>query len=84
MLERLKKVVRITHDKLDDEILDIIDVVKTDLRISGVKKVDDEDPLIYQAIKTYLKSEYETDTVKSEKLMFSYERLKEHLALCGE
>lgn len=84
MLEKIKVALRITHSKLDDELLDMIDVVKSDLRISGVIAIDETDSLIYQAVKTYIKAEYETDTTKSEKLMQSYTMLKQHLALCGE
>lgn len=84
MLEKIKRAQRITHNKLDEELTDMIEVVKSDLRISGIIKIDDTDSLIYQAVKTYIKAEYETDTAKSEKLMQSYIMLKEHLALCGE
>lgn len=84
MLNRVKIALRVTHNKLDEELKDLIEVVKCDLSISGVKKIDESDPLIYQAIKTYIKSEYESDAVKSEKFKMSYDMLKQHLALCME
>ena len=40
MLEKVKMALRIKTDKLDTDILDLIESAKVDLSISGVRKVD--------------------------------------------
>ena len=84
MLEKLRKALRITHTQLDDEIEGLVEVAKADMKLSGIVKIAEEDPMIYQAIKTYVKAEYEVDIAKSTKYRESYDLLKCHLALCSE
>lgn len=67
MLDKVKKVLRIKSDKLDDEILDLIEACKIDLSISGVKKIDETDALVIQAIKLYCKANFGLDNNDSEK-----------------
>ena len=78
MLERIKS------NSLDLEIQDLIESAKADLNISGVKNLDEEDPLIIQAVKTYCKANFGLDNKDSEKYQKSYDMLKQHLSLCGE
>lgn len=84
MLEKVKLVLRIKTNKLDDEISDLIKSAKVDLSISGVKKIDEEDPLIQQAIKVYCKANFGLDNKDSEKYQKSYDLLKQSLSLCGD
>ena len=84
MLNKVKEALRLSHSALDDEVLDLIEACKMDLKISGIKKIDDTDPLIIRAITVYCKSEFGFDNADSEKFKSSYEALKTHLALCGD
>lgn len=84
MLEKVKLALRIKNNKFDHEITDLIEEAKSDLKISGVVKIDDTDYLILRAIKTYCKANFGLDNKDSEKYQASYESLKEHLSLCGD
>lgn len=84
MLERVKLALRIKSDKLDDEIADLIEACKVDLSLSGVRKIEDTDPLIQQAIKLYCKANFGLDNKDSEKYQKSYNMLKISLSLCGD
>lgn len=90
MLEKVKLALRIKNNKFDDEIEELIEAAKVDLKISGIIKIVDAntstvtDPLITQAIKIYCKANFGLDNKDSEKYQASYESLKEHLSLCGD
>lgn len=84
MLEKVRTALRITHNKLDDELQDVINACIYDLSISGIKNIDENDPLIQQAIKTYAKAEYEQDVNKANRLTQAYISLKISMALCGD
>lgn len=84
MLNKIKQSLRITHNALDNEIQDLIDAARADLRISGVVKLDETDSLIIRAITVYSKANFGLDNTDSEKYQQSYDSLKTHLALSGE
>ena len=84
MLAKVKQALRITHNALDDEILDLIEAAKIDLSISGVQVIDDTDPLIVRAIILYSKTHFGLSNEDSEKYLRGYTSLKIHLALCGD
>lgn len=84
MLEKVKLALRIKNNKLDNEIEDLIVACKIDLSVGGVRKIDDIDPLIQQAIKLYCKANFGLDNKDSEKYQRSYDMLKTSLALCGD
>ena len=84
MLDKIKLALRITHNKLDDEIQDLIDACLRDLSISGVSVLNENDPLIQQAIKIYIKSTMEQDVNKANRLTEAYKNLKISLCLCDE
>lgn len=84
MLESIKLALRIKSSAFDEEIVELIEAAKLDLKISGVYNVNEEDPLIFQAIKTYCKANFGLDNKDSEKYQASYTSLKQHLSLCGE
>lgn len=84
ILEKVKLALRIKSNSLDLEIQDLIESAKADLNISGVKNLDEEDPLIIQAIKTYCKANFGLDNKESEKYQNSYNLLKQSLSLCGD
>lgn len=85
MLDSIKLSLRISSDNTayDEEIKDLIQAAKLDLRISGVAStfIKDSDPLIKQAIRTYVKAHFGYDNSDSEKLKESYSLLKRHLAI---
>ena len=84
MLSKIKQSLRITHDALDDEIIDLIDAAKLDLSISGVQVIDDTDALILRAVTLYSKAHFGLSNEDSEKYLRGYTSLKIHLALCGD
>ena len=84
MLEEVKLSLRIKSDAFNTEISEMIEAAKLDLSISGVEKINEDDPLIQQAIKTYCKANFGLDNKDSEKYQKSYNMLKEHLSLCGD
>ena len=84
MLAKVREALRITHNKLDSELQDVIDACKMDLSIAGIKKIDDDDPLIQQAVKTYAKAEYEQDVNKANRLTQAYVSLKISMSLCED
>ncbi|MFB8328083.1 head-tail connector protein [Bacillus wiedmannii] len=87
ILEVVKKALRVSHNALDDEIDDLIEAARTDLKLSGVsgfKSNDDTDPLIKRAIIMYTKSNFTSDAKESERFQLSYNMLKNHLTLAGD
>ncbi|PHE70875.1 head-tail connector protein [Bacillus wiedmannii] len=87
MLEIVKRALRVSHNALDDEIDDLIEAARTDLKLSGVsgfKSNDDTDPLIKRAIIMYTKANFIADVKEAERFQLSYNMLKNHLTLAGD
>lgn len=84
MIESIKLALRVKNNAFDDEIADLIKSAILDLKISGIVKTDETDPLIQQAIKTYCKANFGLDNKDSEKYQMSYDSLKQKLSLCGD
>ncbi|MED0939602.1 head-tail connector protein [Bacillus mobilis] len=87
MLEVVKRALRVSHNTLDDEIADLIEAARTDLKLSGVsgfKSNDDTDPLIKRAIIMYTKANFIPDAKEVERFQLSYNMLKNHLTLAGD
>lgn len=84
MLEKVKLVLRIKTTLLNEEISDLIDACKVDLSISGIKVINETDPLIQRAIIVYCKANFGLDNKDSEKYQLSYDMLKQSLALCSD
>ena len=84
MIEKVKVALRIKSSATDNDILDLISAAKRDLLISGIKKINENDALIIQAIKLYCKANYGLDNKDSEKYSKAYQSLKDSLALCGD
>lgn len=84
LLEEIKVILRITSNSFDTgEILPLINSCKVDLSLAGVKKINEDDALIRQAIKLYCKANF-GNREDSEKYQLAYEKLKDSLALCGD
>lgn len=76
--------VRASAAKLDDEVKDLILAARADLVSGGIlleRAENESDPLIKQAISTYVKAEFGLDNEDSEKYRASYESQKIALAL---
>lgn len=84
MLDKVKLALRIKSIKLDEEIEDLIESCKIDLSIGGVRKINEDDPLIQRAIIIYCKANFGMDNNDSEKYQKSYDLLKQSLSLCGD
>ena len=93
MLDKVKNALRVKTAAFDDEIQDLIDACKADLRLVGVNVPEDTpaegkeaaagDPLITRAIGLYAKANfgYSED---SEKYRAAYDYLKCSLSLAGD
>lgn len=82
-LADVKKVLRISSSAFDTEINNLISAAQEDLKIFSIvpEKVVDTDPLVRNAILTYVKASFGWDNPDSEKLMASYASQKAALAL---
>lgn len=58
MLEKVKLALRISTDKYDSELNDLIDAAKLDLGIAGVELPETLDALVSKAIITYCKMSF--------------------------
>lgn len=69
MLNYIKKALRITHDKLDENIINDINAARAELIRVGVKEeiaqADEPLPLVIEAIVTYCLLKYTDDEKKS-------------------
>lgn len=83
MLESIKISLRISNTAYDEEIKDLIEACKLDLKLSGVASslISETDPIIMQAIKTYVKGHFGYDNPDADKFKESYSLLKQHLAI---
>lgn len=86
MIEKVKVALRIKSQnvQISDEIKDLIEAAKIDLSISGVRVVEETDPIIQRAIILYCKANFGLDNKESEKYQKSYDLLKQSLSLCGD
>lgn len=82
ILLKIKQSLRITHDKLNDDIQSDIEACIADLRNGGVIYADVEtDPLIFNAIKLWCRSFYTDDVVKAAEYSKRYNALKSSLMM---
>lgn len=84
MLQDIRKSLRITTEAFDDQIKGLIDSAKTDMKISGVEVINEEDPLIKRAIDFYCKANFYIENKDADRYQKRYEDLKEHLSLVGD
>ena len=83
MLTKIKDSMRIKHSAADTDLNDVISAGKADLKRVGVKKINEDDPLIIQAMKLYAKWQFDFE-LEAERYRLSYEKLRDSLSLCGE
>ena len=80
-LEKVKLSIRRSHNKLDEDLQDEIDACLADLRVVGITYAGEEDPLILNAIKLWVKSTNTDDTAKAAEYRARYEALKSCLMM---
>ncbi len=83
LVEAARGWLRIGTRSRDDEIRQTIQACLIDLHNGGVARAPEDDPVIQQAIKLYLKAQFGYDA-EAERFAESYEFLKGSLALSGE
>lgn len=79
--------VRSSVDKLDGEIKDLILAARADLVRGGVlpaRAEDETDPLVKQAISTYVKAEFGLDNDDADKYRASFRNQKIALSMASE
>lgn len=79
--------VRTAATKLDGEVKDLILAARGALVLGGVlpaKAADESDPLVKQAVSTYVKAEFGLDNEDAEKYRASFEKQKIALALASD
>lgn len=82
VLDKIKTALRISHDKLDEDIMNNIDACRMDLKRVGVN-VSESDALIDKACELYCKYQYDYQN-KGEQFRQSYESLRDALSLCDD
>lgn len=82
-INRAKVDLRITHNRLDADIADMIDACLADLRSCGVRDPQEGDPLILNAIKLWCRASYTDDTVKAAAYMQRYNSFKATLQVAA-
>lgn len=80
MIDKVKKALRIVTDAFDSQINDLIEAAVLDLKLAGVIYVDRTDPLIIQAIITYVKFHF-GEPSDPERIKTSYDEQKSQLLM---
>lgn len=83
MLDKVKLALRVSDDYPQDEIQDLIDAAKLDMKAAGIKAIAD-DALINRAIITYCKAHFGYDNPEAERFEASYVKMKQHMQLYGD
>lgn len=79
--------VRSSVNKLDGEIKDLILAARADLVRGGIlpaRAADESDPLIKQAVSTYVKAEFGLDNEDADKYRASYKSQKIALSMASD
>ena len=84
LFDRVKMALRMKNNAFDDdEIQPIIDACKIDLKLSGLKRIEDGDALIQRAVILYAKANFGF-SADSERFSQAYAMLKDSMALAGD
>ena len=78
-LLKIKNGIRISHDRLDDDVMGDIDACLADLAVHGIIDPQETDPLIFNAIKLWCRSLYTDDPAKAESWMQRYVSMRDSL-----
>jgi hypothetical protein len=80
-LAKVKTHLRISHNVLDEDLVDTIDACLADLETCGVVVPAEDDPLILGAVKVYCRKEYTDDTAKAAEYQKRYDAMKASLMM---
>ena len=83
MVRKVENALRLKSTAFGDEIQTLIDACKIDLRLAGVNRLDESDPLVERAIILYCKANFGFAD-KQERFERAYESLKIAMSLSGE
>lgn len=81
-LDKVKKDLRISHSKLDEDIKDNIEACRLDLKRVGID-VNKSDVLLEKAIKLYIRWQYNFEN-QADRYRNAYESLRNALSLCED
>lgn len=81
MLEKVKTALRITTDRYDEELNDLIEAAQLDLGVAGVTIPEEIDALVRKAVVTYCKMSFGLPE-DYDRLKRSYDEQKAQLATC--
>ena len=85
LLEHAKAAARVSHAALDEaEIMPLIDAAKKELAITGIVKLDEDDPLIIRAVTAYVKAHFGYDNPEAEKFERTFCSLRNTMSQLSE
>jgi len=86
LVDNVKKVLRVSHSDMNDEVQGLIEACKKDLEIKGLatEKIVEDDPSIVQAIYLYCKANFGYNNPEAIRFSEAYENLALSLARCGD
>lgn len=80
ILPKVKLSLRIVNDVFDEEIINLIEAAIVDLNIAGVTNTDLSEPIILQAVTTYVKLNFGSPE-EYDRLKRSYDEQKAQLGM---
>lgn len=83
MLRKVENALRLKSKAFGDEIENLIDACKIDLRLAGVNKIDEKDALTERAIVLYCKANFGFDD-QQDRYQRAYDMLRTAMALSGD
>lgn len=86
LIDDVKLNLRITHNSMNSEVMDLIDAAKAQLKLSGIVEsaISDTDAMIKRAIILYCKANFGLDNAESDKYQARLDSLISHLSMCPE
>lgn len=87
LIEDVSTALRVTSQafmQYHNEISDLVEAAKADLHISGIDQLVETDPLIKRAVILYCKAHFGYDNKDADRLMVSYNLLRNHLAFSSD
>ena len=84
LLDAVKLSLRISTAAFDAELEELIDACRLDLKMKGVRNIDDSENLTRQAVKLYCRANFANgDTKERELYADRYEKLAAAMSLCA-